>query len=129
MCTWPQLFPVIHAKCKTAYHVADKPVFQYALVSGCGGELSPCSYRHTMSPCCKRNVGHKKHALQDYIASDADYVNYITELMGDFVIPDFLKEYRKGKQYLFIGLPLHRDSERMVMGDIVMERPNEKTGY
>jgi hypothetical protein len=55
----------------------------------------------------------------NYIASDADYVDYITELMGGFAIPDFLKEYRKGKQYLFIGVPLNRDSERMVMSDIV----------
>jgi len=55
----------------------------------------------------------------NYIASDADYVDYITELMGGFAIPHFLKEYRKGKQYLFIGVPLNRDSERMVMSDIV----------
>lgn len=54
----------------------------------------------------------------NYIASDADYVDYITELMGGFAIPDFLKEYRKGKKYLLLGLPLNRDSERMVMGDI-----------
>jgi hypothetical protein len=55
----------------------------------------------------------------NYIASDADYVDYITELMGGFAIPDFLKEYRKGKQYLFIGVPLNRESERMVMSDII----------
>ncbi len=54
-----------------------------------------------------------------YIASDADYVDYITELMGGFAIPDFLKEYRKGKQYLFIGLPMTRDTERMVLSDII----------
>ena len=54
-----------------------------------------------------------------FIASDADYVDYITELMGGFAIPSFLKEYRKGKQYLLVGLPLNRDSERMVMSDIV----------
>ena len=54
----------------------------------------------------------------NYVASDADYVDYITELMGGFAIPDFLKEYRKGKKYLLIGLPLNRDSERMVMSDI-----------
>jgi hypothetical protein len=53
-----------------------------------------------------------------FIASDADYVDYITELMGGFAIPPFLKEYRKGKQYLMLGLPLNRDSERMVMSDI-----------
>ena len=55
----------------------------------------------------------------NYVASDADYVDYITELMGGFAIPDFLKEYRKGKQYLLIGMPLNRDSERMVMSDII----------
>jgi hypothetical protein len=54
-----------------------------------------------------------------YIASDADYVDYITELMGGFAIPDFLKAYRKGKQYLFIGLPMTRDTERMVLSDII----------
>lgn len=53
-----------------------------------------------------------------YIASDADYVDYITELMGGFAIPSFLKDYRKGKKYLLLGLPLNRDSERMVMSDI-----------
>jgi hypothetical protein len=53
-----------------------------------------------------------------FIASDADYVDYITELMGGFAIPSFLKEYRKDKQYLMLGLPLNRDSERMVMSDI-----------
>lgn len=54
-----------------------------------------------------------------YIASDADYVDYITELMGGFAIPSFLKEYRKEKKYLLLGMPLNRDSERMVLSDIV----------
>ena len=54
-----------------------------------------------------------------YIASDADYVDYITELMGGFAIPNFLKEYRKGKQYLLLGMRLNRDTERMVMSDII----------
>ncbi|MGZ5599975.1 MAG: SIR2 family protein [Methylobacter sp.] len=62
----------------------------------------------------------------NYIASDADYVDYITELMGGFAIPEFLKEYRKGKQYLFIGVPLNRDSERMVMSDIVYGSAEKK---
>lgn len=62
----------------------------------------------------------------NYIASDADYVDYITELMGGFAIPDFLKEYRKNKKYLLIGLPLCRDSERMVMSDIVYSASEPK---
>ncbi len=56
-----------------------------------------------------------------FIASDADYVDYITELMGGFAIPDFLKAYRKDKRYLLIGMPLNRDSERMVMSDITYD--------
>jgi len=55
----------------------------------------------------------------EYIASDADYVDYITELMGGFAIPSFLKEYRKGKQYLFIGISMNRDTERMVLSDMM----------
>jgi len=54
-----------------------------------------------------------------YVASDADYVDYITELMGGFAIPSFLKEQRIGKQYLFVGLSMTRDTERMVLSDII----------
>ena len=54
-----------------------------------------------------------------YIASDADYVDYITELMGGFAIPDFIKQYRKNRQYLFIGLRMTRDTERMVLSDMI----------
>ena len=54
-----------------------------------------------------------------YIASDADYVDYITELMGGFAIPDFLKLYRRQRQYLFLGMRLLRDTERMVLADMI----------
>ena len=54
-----------------------------------------------------------------FIASDADYVDYITELMGGFAIPDFLKKYREDKQYLLLGMPLNRDTERMVLSDMI----------
>ena len=54
-----------------------------------------------------------------YIASDADYVDFITELMGGFSIPPELKIIRQGKQYLLMGLRLNRDTERMVMSDII----------
>lgn len=62
----------------------------------------------------------------NYIASDADYVDYITELMGGFGLPAFLKEYRKEKQYLFIGIRFNRDTERMVMSDIVYAAADPK---
>ena len=45
-----------------------------------------------------------------YVASDADYVDYITELMGGFAIPGFIKEYRKGKQYLSLCLRMNRNT-------------------
>jgi hypothetical protein len=54
-----------------------------------------------------------------YIASDADYVDFITELMGGFSIPPEVKVLRKGKRYLLLGMRLNRDTERMVMSDII----------
>jgi hypothetical protein len=54
-----------------------------------------------------------------YIASDADFVDYVTELMGGFGIPAFVKRMRQGKRYLLLGLPLNRDTERMVLSDIM----------
>ncbi|HEX5391727.1 MAG TPA: SIR2 family protein [Rhodocyclaceae bacterium] len=64
-----------------------------------------------------------------YIASDADYVDYITELMGGFAIPAPLKKYRQGKQYLLIGMRLNRDSERMVMSDIIYGAKEGAAGW
>ena len=54
-----------------------------------------------------------------YIASDADYVDYLTELMGGFGMPAFLKEKRKQRQYLLLGMKLDRDTPRMLINDIV----------
>lgn len=54
-----------------------------------------------------------------FIASDADFVDYITELMGGFAIPPFLKKSRQGRQYLFLGIRFNRDTERMVMSEII----------
>ncbi|HEX8979236.1 MAG TPA: SIR2 family protein [Parasulfuritortus sp.] len=55
----------------------------------------------------------------NYIASDADFVDYITELMGGFAIPPFVKRMRQGRKYLLLGMRLNRDTERMVLSDIV----------
>lgn len=54
-----------------------------------------------------------------YIASDADYVDFITELMGGFAVPAFVKCYRRDKRYLVLGLRLNRDTERMVLSDLI----------
>ncbi|MDP2794146.1 MAG: SIR2 family protein [Sulfurisoma sp.] len=56
-----------------------------------------------------------------YIASDADYVDYVTELMGGFAVPPFVKPLRRGKRYLFLGMRFNRDTERMVMSDLIYE--------
>ncbi len=54
-----------------------------------------------------------------YIASDADFVDYITELMGGFAIPSFVKRMRQNKRYLLLGLRLNRDTDRMVFSDVI----------
>ena len=54
-----------------------------------------------------------------YIASDADYVDYLTELMGGFAVPAFVKTRRHDKRYLLLGMRLNRDSERMVLADLI----------
>ncbi|MEM0912268.1 MAG: SIR2 family protein [Pseudomonadota bacterium] len=64
-----------------------------------------------------------------FIASDADFVDYITELMGGFAIPTALKSYRKGKQYLFMGMRFTRDTERMVMSEIIYAADEEIAGW
>ncbi len=55
----------------------------------------------------------------NYIASDADFVDYITELMGGFAIPPFIKRMRQNKRYLLLGMRLNRDTDRMVFSDII----------
>ncbi|MDR2364804.1 MAG: SIR2 family protein [Zoogloeaceae bacterium] len=59
-----------------------------------------------------------------YVASDADYVDYLTELMGGFGVPAFVKQIRVGKRYLLLGLRLVRDTERMVLADIIHNAAN-----
>ena len=55
----------------------------------------------------------------NYIASDADFVDYITELMGGYAIPSFVKRMRQGKRYVLIGQRLNRDTDRMVYSDVI----------
>lgn len=64
-----------------------------------------------------------------YIASDADYVDYITELMGGFAVPSFVKTARRGKRYLLLGMKLNRDSERMVFSDLIYDAAGEPAGW
>jgi hypothetical protein len=57
--------------------------------------------------------------VPSYIASDADYVDFITELMGGFAVPGFVKTLRRDKRYLLLGMRLNRDTERMVLADLI----------
>jgi hypothetical protein len=64
-----------------------------------------------------------------FIASDADYVDFITELMGGFALPPFLKSYRRGKQYLIAGVRLIKDTERMIVRDLVYDAEPQAAGW
>jgi len=67
--------------------------------------------------------------LSSYIASDADYVDYITELMGGFAVPSFVKARRKGRRYLLLGMRLDRDTERMVLSDLIYAAATAPAGW
>jgi hypothetical protein len=56
----------------------------------------------------------------DFIVSDADFVDWLTEAMGGYAIPPFLKEYKKEKSYLFLGVDFSRDTFRMVANEITL---------
>lgn len=58
---------------------------------------------------------------KNFIVSDADFVDWLTEAMGGYALPPFLKEYKKGKKYLFLGMDFTRDTYRMVANEITMD--------
>jgi hypothetical protein len=92
--------------------------FRYKIYFWDGNAYQRTEVINTAIPILYKPMGTPKPEAV-YIASDADYVDFITELMGGFSIPPEVKELRKGKQYLLMGLRLNRDTERMVMSDII----------
>lgn len=56
----------------------------------------------------------------NFIISDADFVDWLTEAMGGYAIPPILKEYRKDKEYLFMGVDFSRDTFRMVANEVTI---------
>lgn len=56
-----------------------------------------------------------------FIISDADYVDWLTEAMAGFALPTALKSYRKAKKYLFLGTHFDRDTDRMVAHELTMD--------
>ncbi|WP_345979021.1 SIR2 family protein [Sulfurimonas sp. HSL3-2] len=57
----------------------------------------------------------------NFIISDADYVDWLTEAMGGFALPPILKTYRKTKKYLFMGTSFDRDTDRMVANELTLD--------
>jgi len=56
----------------------------------------------------------------NFIISDADFVDWLTEAMGGYALPPFLKEYKNDKSYLFLGVDFSRDTYRMVANEITL---------
>lgn len=56
----------------------------------------------------------------NFIISDADFVDWLTEAMGGYALPPFLKEYKKDRSYLFLGMDFSRDTYRMVAHEITL---------
>lgn len=56
----------------------------------------------------------------NFIISDADFVDWLTEAMGGYAIPPFLKTYKIDKSYLFLGVDFSRDTYRMVANEITL---------
>ena len=67
--------------------------------------------------------------VASYVASDADYVDYITELMGGFALPAFFKARRRGKRYLLLGMRLDRDTERMILSNLIHDAAADPAGW
>jgi len=57
---------------------------------------------------------------KNFIISDADFVDWLTEAMGGYAIPPFLKTYRQDKAYLFFGVDFDRDTFRMVANEVTI---------
>ena len=57
---------------------------------------------------------------KNFIISDADFVDWLTEAMGGYAIPPFLKTYRHEKAYLFVGVDFDRDTFRMVANEVTI---------
>ena len=56
----------------------------------------------------------------NFIISDADFVDWLTEAMGGYALPSFLKKYKEGRSYLFLGVDFSRDTFRMVANEVTL---------
>jgi len=63
---------------------------------------------------------------KSFIISDADFVDWLTEAMGGYALPPFLKTFKNDKSYLFLGIDFDRDTYRMVANEVTL---GLKDGY
>lgn len=57
---------------------------------------------------------------KNFIISDADFVDWLTEAMGGYALPPFLKTFKNEKSYLFLGIDFDRDTYRMVANEVTL---------
>ncbi|WP_041959543.1 SIR2 family protein [Sulfurospirillum arsenophilum] len=57
---------------------------------------------------------------KSFIISDADFVDWLTEAMGGYALPPFLKTFKNDKEYLFLGIDFDRDTYRMVANEVTL---------
>jgi len=93
-------------------------VYKYDLLSAQYIEVSKEELNDSL-PILFKPMGCMKPDM-NFIISDADFVDWLTEAMGGYALPPFLKEYKKDKSYLFLGVDFSRDTFRMVANEITL---------
>lgn len=71
-------------------------------------------------PILLKPMGSTKPEM-NFVISDADFVDWLTEAMGGYAIPPILKDLRRDKDYLFMGVDFSRDTFRMVANEVTLE--------
>lgn len=71
-------------------------------------------------PILLKPMGSTKPEM-NFVISDADFVDWLTEAMGGYAIPPILKDLRRDKEYLFMGVDFSRDTFRMVANEVTLE--------
>jgi len=74
---------------------------------------------HTSIPILLKPLG-STIPNKNFIISDADFVDWLTEAMAGFAMPPILKEYKEGKSYLFLGVDFSKDTYRMVANELTI---------
>lgn len=93
-------------------------IYQYTASNGVYQRVDKANLTLDL-PILFKPMGSTKPEI-NFIVSDADFVDWLTEAMGGYAIPSVLKEFRKNKEYLFLGVDFSRDTFRMVANEITV---------